>query len=261
MKQPAGRARASASKATFAVAGLLAAAAVISACASGTANASGRAQTNPPRAQSCAPGAPRVTVTGSGVASGASNTATISLDVSTTAKSAALAIASNNSRSQALIATLERDGIAPGRIQTSDLSVQPNYNQAGTVITGYQVDNSVTVTLHDIAFAGRAIDDAARAAGNSIRVTEVSLSLQDSAALDDAARAAAVRQARSFAGAMARAAGMVLGPLCSLVDNGSSSPPPVTYGQPGALAKPSTPVEPGTQQVTDTVTAVYELAR
>jgi uncharacterized protein YggE len=245
-------------KGQMAMVGLIASSLVISACA--TAGASGRPRANPTLAQSCTPGSARVTVSGSGVASGPPNTATISLDVSTMAASAAAAMASNNSRSRALIATLEHDGIAPARIQTADLSVQPNYNQAGTVITGYQVDNSVTVTLHDIAFAGKAIDDAARAAGNAIRVTSVSLSLQDDTALDDAARAAAVRQARSYAGALARAAGMVLGPLCSLTDNGSSSPPPITYGQPSAVAK-TTPVEPGTQEVTDNVTAVYELAR
>jgi hypothetical protein len=43
-------------------------------------------------------------------------------------------------------------------LQTSGLSIQPTYNR--TVITGYQVTNTVTAQLHNLAGAGALIDGA-----------------------------------------------------------------------------------------------------
>ena len=131
-------------------------------------------------------------------------------------------------------------------LQTSGLTVQPVYTGPKQLITSYQVMNNVTVTLYDLAEAGKIIDDAASAAGNAIVVNSIAFSVKDDTALLGQARAAAVRQAMGQAQVMAAAAGMSLGHLCSLVDN-SSEPPPVTFasGAPGKATAPSTPVATG----------------
>jgi hypothetical protein len=184
----------------------------------------------------------------------------ISLGVQTQASTAAAALRNNSAKANALISTLEVDGLTKQDLQTSGLVVQPVYTGPKQKITGYQVMNTVTVTLYDLAQAGKIIDDAAHAAGNAIVVNDIQFSIKNDTALLGQARAAAVRQATGQAQLMASAAGMSLGPLCSLVDNSSQPVVPVlSSGAPTKEAVPSTPIEAGTVQVTADVTAVYGL--
>ena len=208
----------------------------------------------------CKTGAANVTVDGDATMLGTPDLLTLQLGVQTEAPSAAAALRSNATKATALVSALEADGVPAKDLQTSGLSVQPLYNASGQKITGYQVSNMVTVTTSNLGGAGALIDDAANAAGNAIRVDNISFSLKDDTALSDQARAAAVRQAEGQAQLMATAAGMSLGHLCSLVDN-SSVPTPLSFasGAPGRATAPSTPVQPGQEQVTANVTAVYEL--
>jgi uncharacterized protein YggE len=203
-----------------------------------------------------------VTVAGDGNVEGTPDTASVDLGVQTQAPSAAAALASNNAKAQALLNRLESDGIAKKDLQTSGLSLQPVLTGPKNVLTGYQVTNSVTVTVHDLSLAGKLIDDAVSAAGNAVQVSDISFSIQNETALLGQARAAAVRQALDQAQLMAAAAGMKLGVLCSLEDNSSEpGPQPVSYSFSSAHAAglPATPVEAGSQEISANVTAVYEL--
>jgi uncharacterized protein YggE len=213
-----------------------------------------------PAAIVCPTNASTVTVQGYGSAEAQPNELTISLGVQTQSSTAAVALSTNSAKANALIAKLEADGVTGQDLQTSGLTVQPVYTGPKQLITSYQVVNNVTVTLYDLTEAGKIIDDAASAAGNAIVVNSIAFSVKDDTALLGQARAAAVRQATGQAQVMAAAAGMSLGHLCSLVDN-SSEPTPVSFasGVPGKATAPSTPVQPGEQQVTANVTAVYEL--
>jgi uncharacterized protein YggE len=208
----------------------------------------------------CPTNASTVTVQGYGSAEAQPNELTISLGVQTQSSTAAVALSTNSAKANALIAKLEADALPEQDLQTSGLTVQPVYTGPKQLITSYQVVDNVTVTLYDLAEAGKIIDDAASAAGNAIVVNSIAFSVKDDTALLGQARAAAVRQATGQAQVMAAAAGMSLGHLCSLVDN-SSEPSPVSFasGAPGKATAPSTPVQPGEEQVTANVTAVYEL--
>jgi hypothetical protein len=209
----------------------------------------------------CPSGSTTVTVQGYGRVNGVPNQAIISLGIQTQAATAAAAMNSNATKANALVKTLEADGVPAVDLQTSGLQVQPNYNNAGTVITSYGVTNSLTVTVDNMAQAGPVIDDAARVAGNAVRVDGITFAVQNETSLMGQARAAAVQQAVGQARIMATAATMTLGPLCSLVDNSSQSTPPPVYPQDFAAARAatSTPIEAGTEQVTANVTAVFEL--
>jgi uncharacterized protein YggE len=217
------------------------------------------ASTSKPQDPKCPTGATTVTVDGYGMAEQAPNELTISLGVQTEATKATVALSSNSTKANAVIASLMNDGVAQKDIQTSNLSIQPVYTGPKQVLTGYQVSNTLTVTVTNLSIAGTIVDDAAQAAGNAIVVNGISFSVQNDGAVLAEARAAAVRQAASQASAMASAAGLVLGPLCSLVDN-TSVPQPNQVGSPEPLAaRAATPVEAGEEQVMADVTAVYEL--
>lgn len=211
-----------------------------------------------PQDPKCPTGATTVTVDGYGTAEEAPNELTITLGIQTQAAKATASLNANSTKANALIAELTSDGVAQKDIQTSDLSIQPVYTGPKRVLTGYQVDNTLTVTLLDLSRAGTIIDDAAQIAGNSVVVNGISFSVHNDATVLAEARAAAVRQAVGQAHAMASAAGLVLGQLCSLVDN-TAVPEPSLPEAAAPLAASSTPVEPGEEQVTADVTAVYEL--
>jgi hypothetical protein len=157
------------------------------------------------------------------------------------------------------VAELTKDGVAQKDMQTSGLSIQPVYSGPKSRLTGYEVTNTLTVTVRDLAKAGKIIDDTTKAAGNSARVNDITFSIQNDSVLLGEARATAVSQAGVQAQKMASAAGLALGPLCSLQDN-SSEPSPQTVGAGFAAQAAAAPtIETGSEQVTADVTAVYQL--
>jgi uncharacterized protein YggE len=213
-----------------------------------------------PQDPKCPTGVTTVTVDGYATAQVAPNEITISLGVQTQATKATAALTENSTKANALVAKLISDGVAQDNIQTSNLSIQPVYSGPKQVLTGYQVNDTLTVTLLDLSTAGGIVDDAAQIAGKSVVVNSISFSVQNDGTVLADARAAAVRQAQAQAKAMASAAGMSLGTLCSLVDN-TNQPQPNSVGaaEPLAAKAASTPVEAGQESVSADVTAVYEL--
>jgi uncharacterized protein YggE len=213
-----------------------------------------------PQDPKCPTGVTTVTVDGYATAQVAPNEITISLGVQTQATKATAALTENSTKANALVAKLISDGVAQDNIQTSNLSIQPVYSGPKQVLTGYQVNDTLTVTLLDLSTAGGIVDDAAQIAGNSVVVNSISFSVQNDGTVLAEARAAAVRQAQAQAKAMASAAGMSLGTLCSLVDN-TNQPQPNSVGaaEPLAAKASSTPVEAGQESVSADVTAIYEL--
>lgn len=234
-------------------AAVLAAAALLSACSS-TAAPLGAA-TGGPQQQG-------IVAHGEGKVSGSPDTVTLVLGAQTQSASARDALSQNNAKTGALIAMLKAKGVAPKDLQTSELSIQPTYGGVlpgggdGSKISGYQVSNIVTATMHDIGASGAVIDAAADAAGNDVRVQQLSFSIADDSALRAQARAAAVTQAKEKAKQLADAAGVSLGPLLSITE-GSSTPPPVPYAAQSSRAMADVPVEPGSQELRVTVDLVY----
>ena len=132
-------------------------------------------------------------------------------------------------------------------------------------MTGYQVVNAITATLHDIARSGSVIDAVVGAAGNAAQIESLSFSSRDTDALEAQARARATTQAVVHARALARAAGRSLGPVCSLtdqtqvpaLDQGSNGP---TFASAGVASAPDVPIESGSQTQSAQVALVYALA-
>jgi uncharacterized protein YggE len=238
---------------------LLSAPIVLAACGSTPHSAPTRQGQVLTAASTPAGGAATITTQGVGTVLGAPDTVRIAIGVNTTAAHAADALAHNNSIAAAVQAALQKDGVAAKDIQTSGLSLQQNWS--GSVPNGYSVEDDVTAVLRDLNRAGTIVDDALAPAGDSGRLQYVNLWLSDSNPLMAAARQQAVTSAKVQAQQMAAAAGLRLGQLVSLTDQPQESPMPV-YGvaaSAGASASmPPVPIQPGTQQLSVTVTAVWQ---
>ena len=187
---------------------------------------------------------------------------TLVIGVETRAASSDAALKDNANRANALIDTLKRHGVAAKDLATSQLSISPTYDTNGQHITGYQVGNLVTAKVHDLQNAGSLIDAAAGAAGDAVRIQQIAFGFDDDSALLAQARADAVHRAHDQADQMARAAGVKLGKVRSISEGSEVSPGPrynvgMAPGAAGGAAP--TPIEPGTRDVTVTVTAVYDV--
>ena len=150
---------------------ILAAAAVAVLALAGCGQADGNAAAASPAAGvSTDNGRPSIAARGVGEVKGTPDTLRVVLGVETRSASAKDALAANNDKANALIDTLKEKGVEAKDIQTSQLSINPTYDDKGQRITGYQVNNPVTATLHDLAGAGALIDAAAGAVGDAVRV-------------------------------------------------------------------------------------------
>jgi uncharacterized protein YggE len=83
-----------------------------------------------------------------------------------------------------------------------------------------------------------------------------SLSRGDQGATYRKALEAAVAQARASAQALASASGLSLGRITAVVEGGGSAPQPSAVAE-KAMDAGSTPIEPGTQQVTAVVSVTF----
>ena len=204
-----------------------------------------------------------ITVHGVGRISQTPDQATVVIGVETRAATAAAALTANSTKANQLIATLKSNGIAPKDIQTSNLSVYPQYDNQGRRITGYQVTNTVTATVKDLKNAGTLIDAAAAVAGDAFRVNGLSFSISDNAKPLASARAAAVADARAQADQLATAAGVKLGQLRTFSSSSSSVPTPVFRDVAAAktmAADSAVPIEAGSQEVTAEVDLVFDMS-
>src|SRR5512147_1016855 len=167
-----------------------------------------------------------VTVTGEATVAVAPDTAMIRLGVGTQEKTAREASEANAKQMTAVLAAIKDTGVADRDIQTSRLSLQPQYdpNKSGTArLTGFQASNQVTVRIRDIDKLPAVLDRAIGAGANEMSGIEFVVSEQSK--LLDQARDDAVADARRKAELYAKAAGVKLGNVVSITEEGSSPPP------------------------------------
>jgi len=236
--------------------GALGAVALLALAAAACGTAAGATTTPRP---GCGSGRPTLTVAASGQASAAPDQLTIDIGVTVTDPTAVTALSDADDRAGTLTTALTTSGVASSGIQSTDFSISPTTTPTG-VISGYQVSNTLLVTLHDLANAGRVIDTAASSVGNAIRINGLSFSVSNRGNVDGQARAAAVDTAAAHARAMTSAAHETLGAICSINDTSSgSTPEPYFAAGLANAASAAVPLEAGTQQASAQVTVVYAI--
>lgn len=189
--------------------------------------------------------------------------ASISLGVTTQARTAGQALSDNAARMAQVMAALKAAGIAAKDIRTSGLNLNAQYaydqGQAPR-LTGYQAANQVSITVRDLSRLGAAVDATVGAGAN--QVNGISFGLADPTAAENAARESAVRALQAKADLYARATGYRVSRLVSLSEGGGEAPrAPVPMMAMARMQKAETAVSPGELTVRVDVNGLYELAR
>ncbi|HWY62299.1 MAG TPA: SIMPL domain-containing protein [Rhizomicrobium sp.] len=204
-----------------------------------------------------------ITMSGQGEVRATPDTVTLSAGVTSEAATAAAALTANSARMQAVFAALKKLGVADKDMQTSNFSVSPQMAGGGAGnqaphITGYQARNQVRVRLDDVGKLGAALDTLVTAGAN--QMNGIDFGFKDDASLMAQARAGAVAQARAKAETYAKAAGVSLGPILSISENGYQGPRPLyNIEQVVVSASRIAPTAPGEESVTAEITIVWEI--
>lgn len=154
-------------------------------------------------------------------------------------------------------------GIAKDKLQTSQYSLYPVYNDQDKnnktpAIIGYKVNNTITVILDDVSMVGNVIDTALGAGANQI--SGVSFKKKDELQLKQAVLQDAVKEATAKAEAIASALDKHIVKVIAVNESGISVQAP--ENQRFMLKADSfagTPILPGNIQINGSVNIVFEI--
>jgi uncharacterized protein len=193
-----------------------------------------------------------VTTFGHGVVTAVPDEATVTAGVHTQADSASAALDQNAALMNKVVAALKAAGGTD--LQTQQVSLYPQQNPQGQV-TAYVADNSVSAKAK-IAAAGPLVDAAVGAGANTVSGPTLGIAGRD--ALYRGALKKAVDDARAKAAALADAGGFGVGPVSSVSEQQAGGAP-VPMLDSAVAGKASTPIEPGTQDVTADVQVTFRI--
>lgn len=210
-----------------------------------------------------APEIPKLVLSAQGEVKAVPDQATLTLSVVTQKRQASEALQQNAKEMSDAVAALKAAGIETKDIQTSSVSIQPQYTYATNIprrLTGYEARNTITVTIRKIEKTGDILDKVV-----TLGINEVNgpyFGLADKSKAQDEARKQAMDKVRKLAALYEDGMGLKLGRIMQ-VNESSSMPMPqmeMARGLMAAEAKAaSTPVEAGELNVTAQVTVVWEI--
>src|SRR5437016_2513288 len=169
----------------------------------------------------------RLDISATGEVTRVPDIAIISAGVTTRSVTATGAIQDAAERMQRVLAALKRAGIADRDIQTSSVSLNPEYRYVENQppqLTGYTASNQLTVRFRDIRSSGRILDALVGEGANQINGPNLTVD-QPEAALDEA-RAKAVAAGRARAELYARSLGLRVARIVSVSENVANYPIP-----------------------------------
>jgi len=202
-----------------------------------------------------------LSLSANGEVSATPDMATINFAVVTQGNTASDAMKANNTRMNAVMASLKNAGIAAKDIQTSNLNLNPQYDYTdgqAPRLTGYQAQNQITVRVNDLNQTGPVIDTVIKAGIN--QVNAINFGLKNDEAVTDQARQAAVATLLKRANLYAGATGMKVKRIISISEGGPvyNQPQPMMFAR-AKMADASTPVSSGELQLSVNVSATFEL--
>jgi uncharacterized protein YggE len=158
---------------------------------------------------------------------------------------------------------LRQAGIADRDIQTSNISLNPEYTYANNQppkLNGYTATNQLSIRFRDIENTGKILDALVKEGANQINGPNLTIDKPE-AALDEA-RAKAVAVGRARADLYARSLGMRVVRLVSVNESGGSYPvpPPMPmYARAEAAQAADTKLDAGEQKLQINVAMTFEL--
>lgn len=162
-----------------------------------------------------------LTMTGEGEVVGVPDQLSFRVSVTRKKGSVPAAMDAASSTMGRVLAALSKAGVERKDVQSTGLSVDPVYDYFSyrpPVLTGYRVNQSVSVLVRDLRDGGRAISVATRTGGDAVRVSGIGLRIGERDALLEKARDAAVEAATAKAEQYAEATGQSLGSVLTLTE-------------------------------------------
>jgi uncharacterized protein len=165
-------------------------------------------------------------------------------------------------RMQRVLAALKRAGVEDRDVQTSNISLNPEYRYVENQppqLTGYTASNQLTIRFRDIRNSGKILDALVSQGANQINGPSLTIDKLE-AALDEA-RARAVAAGRARAELYARSLGMRIVRVVSVSESGGYAPPPPMpmYARAEIAQAADTKVVPGEQKLQVTLAMTFEL--
>jgi len=218
----------------------------------------------PARASDDTSSAPRtVTVQGVGHVSVVPDQLGFDLSVDVVRDDLDTALDDGNAAMQQMVDTLKAAGVADKDVQTTNLSMNPEYTHKRgqpRTFTGYRVSQSVTVVVEDLSKASDIVSAAVSAGGTGVRLDGLRLQVGDPEGSLEPARTDAFEQARAKAEEYAADTGGDLGEVVKvseLADQPQSYD--MDYSAAGTRAMADIPIQAGQQDLTASVVVVFEL--
>jgi len=203
----------------------------------------------------------QITVTGQGSVAVDPDMATITLGVTNQASEAGAAMATTSEATARMLQRLGDLGIAPRDMQTSSLSLNPIWSDRSSsvsgpaIITGFVASNSVTVRVRELASLGRLMDAVISDGANDFN--GLRFSVQDPEPLMNLARQKAVADATAKAQLLTSAAGVSLGPIQTMIEQGGARP---VVMEMAAARSNNVPVAAGEVSVSASVLMVFSIS-
>ncbi len=200
------------------------------------------------------------TVTGEGKATIEPDSAVVTLGVSTTGSSAAIAQSDLNEKINQVIEAIRELGIPQNDIKTQNYNVNPNYDYSSPAqtITNYSANTNLTITVKDLTKVNSVVDSATVNGAN--QVGGVIFESESSDKAQEQARKEAVENAKAQAEQAAKIAGFRLGRLVNYSENNQGDVlPPQLLRQDALGVGGETDIQPGVNEVRIFVTLSYEI--
>jgi uncharacterized protein len=204
----------------------------------------------------------RLDISATGEVTRVPDIAIISAGVVTRAATATGALEQNAAQMERVRQALKRAGIADRDIQTSNISLNPEYryvqNQPPKLV-GYTASNQLNVRFRDIRNTGKILDAPVAEGANQINGPNLTIDKPEQAL--DEARTKALAVGRARAELYARSLGMRVVKLISVSEGGGYAvPPPRPMVMMEARSQAAgTAIEPGEQKLQVTLSMSYEL--
>ena len=189
------------------------------------------------------------------------NEAVMDLGVETHDKELAIAKSQHDARMKKVIGLARSEGIDAKDIQTSRLSMSPDYSEGKIPrLLGYEVSQTITITLKDLSKYESLITRFLAAGIN--RVHNANFEVAETRKFKDEARVKAIRAAKEKATAMASELGQTIGKPWAIVEDGDGNQALTnsTFGYFGNVnTKEESTVAPGQVNIRAAVIVSFQL--
>ena len=134
-----------------------------------------------------------------------------------------------------VMAALRDHNIDDADVQTRQFTISPEYvwneSRRQQELTGFMVNNNLSVRIRDVDGVGLIIDDVAEAGGDLTRINGISFTVEDTTALEFQARERAIEAMMAEARQIAELTEVTLGRPFFLTETGGAIPQTMAFAE------------------------------